>query len=197
MSFVIARLLSWILNPIILIVFVPFFLIMKATGDSSVAVIWTGYTLLILGFFTLVLFIGKQKHLFTDLDVSHRTQRPLLFNISALFCLAYILGIFLFHGPFILLAVGLGIVFGIIVVSFVNTKIKASIHTATIAAIVFALVLVYGRMFAPLLLLIPLMSWARVKIKRHTISEAIVGAILGSLLSLSVYTLLRLFGHHA
>lgn len=197
MSSFIARLISWILNPVVLLIFVPYFLVLRETANSNAALGWTIYTIVVLTVFTSLILIARQKNLITDLDVSHRNQRPLLFLIAMAFALAYTIGVALVHGPFILIVVGLGSVVSIGCAAIINMKIKASIHTAVISAIVFALVLAYGGEWSILLLVIPLMSWARVKIKRHTIAETIVGAVLGSLLSLSIYSLLRLFGHHA
>jgi hypothetical protein len=162
-------------------------LVYKTTQDTSYAIRWSLYSYIFIFFVVCFLGYAVKKGIFTDLDVSKREQRPLLFTISVVTGVLYILGIFLLHGPLILLITVFGILTGISIVSAVNTRIKASLHVATIAAVTFALSLVYGGKYWSLLIVIPLVGWARVRIKRHTIPETIVGAILGGVLSVSMY----------
>src|SRR3989344_2288213 len=92
---------------------------------------------------------------------------------------------------FLFSVVFFGIILGIFTISLVNNWIKASIHTATVSAFTLSLVILFGYMFIPILLLIPAMAWARVKIKKHTPQEAIVGGFLGTVLTIIVYTIGR------
>jgi membrane-associated phospholipid phosphatase len=45
---------------------------------------------------------------------------------------------------------------------------------------------IYGKIAFPLLLLIPLVCWARVILKRHTIAQVIVGTLLTGVLSIFI-----------
>jgi hypothetical protein len=175
------------------IVLVPFFLILKTTGDLFAAAHWTFYTLLfllVIGVF--ILFMVRQGK-FTDYDVSKREQRPILFLVSMLLAVVYLIGLFLFHAPSVLFVVTFTIILGIFFASIINTWIKASMHVATIASLIAGLALIYGGFYYLLLLLIPLVGYIRVRAKRHTVPETIAGAMLGLSLSLIMYTIVTVF----
>ena len=184
-----ARFISFIFNPIILLVTIPFFLLYRISGDFVTAVMWTGYTFVFLLAMTVFLAFAVQKKIFTDMDVSKREQRPLLFKISFVMVIIYIIGLFLFEGPHFLISLSLGIILAILADSYINRRIKASIHVATVTALIFALAVVYHGYYLVSLAIIPLVGWARVKIKRHTLPETVVGGLLGILISLCVYGL--------
>jgi hypothetical protein len=189
----IARFISYIFNPVLVLVFVPFLLLYRTTNDLYLTWSWTLYTVLFLLGITIFIIYGVQKNLFTDIDVSKREQRPLLFFVSILFGILYLVGLFLFHGPLILFIITFGIILGIVIASIINMKIKASMHVATISALILTVAIIYGGHFLLLLFLIPLVAWARVTIKRHTLQETIIGGILGILLSLCIYVSVRIF----
>ncbi|MGH9857104.1 MAG: hypothetical protein ACRD4B_04595 [Acidobacteriota bacterium] len=187
----IAQIISFLFNPVLLFSFVPLFLVYRTTGDITTAMVWTGYTMIFLLIMAFFIIYGVQKQIFTDIDVSNRTQRPLLFIVSFILSFVYLGGLFLLHGPMILSLVIGGIIVGIVLVSIINTRIKASIHVATISALIFALAFVYNGWYLLLLLFIPLVAWARLKVNRHTLQETIVGAALGILLSLGLYFVIK------
>lgn len=188
MSLSLAKIISFVLNPLIVIVFLPFFLVYKSTHDVTVALHWTSYTMFFLLAIAGLVYFAVKKKIFTDMDVSRREQRPLLFAIAMLFGVTYLTSLVLLQAPYLLIIVTCGILGGIVIVSIINQHIKASIHVATMTALALTVAIGYGGYFYFLILLIPLLAWARIKTKRHTVTEAITGGIVGSLLSLSVYS---------
>ncbi len=127
------------------------------------------------------------------MDVSKRTQRPLLFLVSGVLAVFYLGGLFIFNGPNALVVITIGILIGIGLASIINTRLKASMHVATISALIFALAIIYNGWYLATLFLIPLVAWARLRIKRHTLPETVVGGLLGILLSLCIYALAKTF----
>lgn len=188
-----ARFLSFILNPLMVIVLVPFFLVYRTTGDLFAAFNWTIYTLLFLLIIGVFILLGVRKGIFTDYDVSKREQRPLLFLISIVLTVLYLIGLYFFNAPRILLIVTSVLLVGIVSASIINHWIKASMHVATVTAIIVGLVAVYGGYFYLLLLLIPVVAYIRVRAKRHTVPETIVGGLFGSALSLLMYIMVTSF----
>lgn len=182
-----ARLISILLNPLIILIILPFFLVYRTTNNFSSAFFWTNYTLVFLIAIAVFIFVAVRRKIFTNWDVSNREQRPLLFFMFLVLGIIYMLGLFLFHAPRIIFVVTISILLGVMVLSIINKKIKASIHVATIAALVLGLAIGYGGYYYFLLLTIPIMGWARVILNRHTVTDVIVGGILGCVLLLSVY----------
>lgn len=188
-----ARAISFISNPIFIFMALPFFLVYKTTRDTVAAWIWTIYTLVFLTIFVLFVLVGVKKKFFSDIDVSNRKQRPILYFTGALLSMLYLFILFILQGPLILFITTFGIMLGILIASLINIKVKASVHVAAISGLITSLSIIYKGNYLLLLLLIPVIGWSRVKIKRHTVTEVFVGGILGSLLSLIMYYITKIF----
>lgn len=188
-----AAIISFIFNPIFLLVLLPTFVLYKAPEDMELATVWTLYTFAFLVFISCFLWYGVRKKLFTDFDVSKKEQRPLFFLVSFIMIVVYLGGILLFSGPSILAVIAVCLLVGIVFVSAINTRIKASMHLATLSAMVVPFVVVNKGWSVILLSLIPIVAWSRVELKRHSRREVVVGSIVGTVLSLCIYLLLNRF----
>ncbi|HVF69265.1 MAG TPA: hypothetical protein VNA13_01735 [Xanthomonadales bacterium] len=193
MNLKLAAFISYVFNPLLILVLLPFVLVYEATGDTQVSIFWTAYTFIFLLLIAAFVLFGVRRKFFTNIDVSNRQQRPLLFYFLLFIALLYLGGLYLLHAPRILFIVTVSMIFGIGIVSGINTKIKASLHVATVAALILGLTIGYGGYYLLLLLLVPLVGWSRVKLKRHTVSETVVGGIVGSILLLAIYTVFEAF----
>jgi len=182
-----AQIISFLFNPVMLLVFVPLILVYHTTGDVVLALAWTGYTMIFLIAITFFVIYGVHKKIFTDLDVSKRTQRPLLFLVGLVMSFVYLWGLFFLNGPKILIFVTFGFIVGVLLLSLINTKLKISFHVTTVSALLFSMAIIYQGYYYLSLLLIPTVAWARLKIKRHTFPETISGATFGILISLGMF----------
>lgn len=191
-TYKIARLISTISNPLLLLLFVPFVLVYKTSHKIYDAMTWSVYSWGFLFTVALLIIYAVKKKVFTDLDVSRREQRPKLYVACGVFSILYLSGLYLLNGPRILMLTIIGIIAGLGLMGAVNTQIKASVHVATVASLTMALVIAYGGFYILLLLLIPLIAWSRVKIKRHTVPEALAGTVMGFLLTVLMYTIIKL-----
>lgn len=188
-----ARFISFLFNPLNLLLIVPFFILLRLGETMNYALTWTAYTFLFLLAMTLFIRDRVKRGVFTNMDVSKREQRPLLFKAGFLFAIVYLAGLYYLNGPDILMVITVGVMIGIIISSIINTRLKASMHVATISALIFTTAIVFSGYYLLLLFLIPLVAWARLKINRHTLPETVVGGLLGVLLSLCVYALVKTF----
>jgi len=186
-----ARLISFLSSPFVLLLPAPFILVFKETGNIFYSLKWTFFSYIFL--FSVVFFVllGMLIGFFSDYDISKKEERPKLFAFGGIVTFLYLGSLILLNGPKVLYLVVFGIILGVLIISIVNNWIKASIHTATVCAFTLSLVIFFGYMFIPALLLIPAMAWARVKIKKHTPQEAIVGGFLGAILTIIVYIIGR------
>lgn len=182
-----AQMISFIFNPVLLLVFVPLLLVYRTTGDVILALAWTGYTMIFLIAMTFFIIYGVHKKIFSDMDVSTRTQRPLLFTASICMGLIYLFGLWFLNGPKILIFVTVGVMISMLIIALINTRLKVSIHVATVSALLFAFSIIYQGYYYLTLLLIPTVAWSRLRIKRHTLPETVAGAILGVILSYVMY----------
>lgn len=188
-----AKTLSFIFNPLTVILFAPFILVYRTTHDIDIAIYWSAFTLIFLMILAIFAIIGVKKKIFTDLDISKREQRPLMFLVSLFLVSAYIVSLFIFHAPFILYVLAISAMLGLSFVSIINRRLKVSIHMASITALILPVAISFNQYYLLLLFLIPLLGWARLKTKRHTLPEVIAGGTIGGLLSLSVYLAIKFF----
>jgi hypothetical protein len=65
-------------------------------------------------------------------------------------------------------------------------RYKASGHAAGVSGPVASMIFLYGIIAAPLLLLLPLVTWARLAAKGHNFWQTVVGAALSGVISISV-----------
>lgn len=65
---------------------------------------------------------------------------------------------------------------------------KISLHASWIAFVVVTLNVLFGSWMLLLLPLVPIVGWARIKIKRHTLNQVILGAAVASAVAVLVYS---------
>jgi hypothetical protein len=61
-----------------------------------------------------------------------------------------------------------GIVVGLLIYEFINTKIKASIHVGVAVALLWELVYYMWQYFILTAWIVPVVAWSRMILKRHT-----------------------------
>lgn len=115
----------------------------------------------------------------TDFDVFLREQRfwPYIFSIS---CGAISwLAMAFFHAPRLLTILSGATVGQGLVMFLINQRWKISAHSAGIAGISVLIWQLLGAAGSPVLLIIPIVGWSRVRLGRHTPGQVIMGALLG------------------
>jgi hypothetical protein len=185
-----ARIISFLTNPLLVLFPLPFLLIYSSGYGHLIALKWTLFSIIFLfiaGLF--VLYEVKQK-VFSDMDVSKREQRKLLFSVIALIAAIYLFFLYILSAPQILFITVWGVMIGILFASLINTKIKVSLHVGVITAVLLTLSQLYNLPYA-IFLIIPLVGWSRIEIRRHSLAEVITGLIFGITLTTFMYILLK------
>ena len=85
----------------------------------------------------------------------------------------------LFGAPSIVRGLMFCYVTNTIVVLLITRRWKISIHTTAIANPLVAMVVHFGWMMAPILVLVPIVGLARVKMKRHDELQVVAGGLIG------------------
>lgn len=188
-----AKAVSLFLHPITVLFPILFILVARFSRDYSHALKWTIFSYAFILIVALFVIAGMMLGAFSNFDVSKREQRPLLFSFSAFVAFCYLVSLLILNGPKILLIAFLAITLGLISVVIINRWIKASVHLATATAAILFIGVTYKGYFFLLLGLIPLLAWARVKMKEHTPMETLVGTILGLVVTSIVYFISKQF----
>lgn len=170
---------------------VPFFIaICLVLFDNAIEVtLWAFFCILFTTIIpnTYILILYKKK-LINDLHVPIRQERlkPLIVgNIS------YILGFFIMYtirGPLFLRTILFTYMVTILILTVITYFWKISFHTSWITFAAITFFVLFGKWLLLLLLLIPLVGWARIKIKRHTLTQVILGSTISSITTLFGYS---------
>lgn len=119
----------------------------------------------------------KNRNLEIDIPKKEDRLYPLLWII-----LSYLLGVivlFIISTPAIITVLMFCYFFNTLVVLLISLFWKISIHSVGVAGPVAVLIYVFGYPGLIFLLLIPIVMWSRLFLKRHTRSQVIAGASLG------------------
>lgn len=184
-----ANIIATILHPATLILPAVFLIVYKSAGGFHNALFWTFVSLIFTVAVGAFVLYGVKKGFFSDIDVSVKKQRIILYPFVVFITLLFTAVIYMFRGPSALIIASLLFIAALVILDVINIRIKASVHVASVSAIVIGIIFLYGGITFWMLALIPLVAWARIYNKRHTLKETIVGAACGiglTLIAISV-----------
>jgi len=115
----------------------------------------------------------------TDVDIYYRRQRreSLLVTILGV-ALSWLALYWSGAPPSMLLLAGIGLVQGIIIL-LVTLGWKISIHATAAASTATFLLTEFQSTARPVVLLVPLIAWSRIKLRRHSVAQVVVGIVAG------------------
>jgi len=174
-----ARILSTIFNPF-LTSLALFVILAHASARTTVEFWW----LLFLS--TFITSIVPMVYVFwlygtdriSDLDMSVRREREAVFGVFVVCYLVGTIALWLTHAPTIMVAAMGALTLATGVVQYITRYWKISTHALGITAPLVVLMLLYGRQPLPFLVLIPMVCWARVYLKAHSLLQVVAGATL-------------------
>ena len=186
----IARHVSNILAPAT--ISLPFILLVAfyQTQDKLSALVFACITLFFLSVGPLLyIIIGVRLGILSDIDVSRRSQRvgPFIFGIISATIGWIILS--LTDAPRNLQTVMIITVFSGIIMMVITLWWKISMHASSLGGVATVLTVLYGAVMLPLFVLLIFVSWSRVVLRRHTVSQVIAGSLAGIVLSLVILKL--------
>jgi hypothetical protein len=182
-----ARRVSIILAPAT--ISLPFILLVTfyQAQDKLSALLFACITLFFLSVGPLLyIIIGVRLGKLSDIDVSRRSQRvgPFIFGIISATIGWIILS--LTDGPRNLQTVMIITVFSGIIMMVITLWWKISMHASSFGGVATMLTVLYGAVMLPLFILLIFVSWSRVVLRRHTVSQVIAGSLAGIVLSLVI-----------
>ena len=176
-----AKILSTVFNPFLTAL--ALFIILAHASAGGTFDFW--WLLFLSTFFTS---LGPMIYVFwlygtdriSDLDMSVRHEREAVFGAFVVFYLLGTVVLWLTHAPRLMIASMAAYTLATLVVQYITRYWKISTHALGITAPLVALTLVYGTQTLPFLVLIPMVGWARVYLKAHTLLQVVAGAALAT-----------------
>ncbi len=127
----------------------------------------------------LVVVILKKMGKVNDYDISKRENRTLPFLIGVVGYFLGALTLYLLNAPPIIVGFMLCYAINTVLIFFITLVWKISVHVTSLGGPIAAMTYVFGLQSLWLLLLMPPLAWARVRLKAHTPMQTIVGGTLG------------------
>lgn len=160
---------------------------------AGTSVIWGSISVFLLvgiGLPTLYVFWLVKKKKVSDFHIPIRSQRirPMVFMlVTTVVSLFLLIGL---HTPRFVMILSLA-AFGQLIIIFVITlKWKISGHAAAVSTFSALCWLFYGSLAGFAFILIPIVIWARLRLKRHTPLQTLAGTVLGLLTLVAIIFIL-------
>jgi membrane-associated phospholipid phosphatase len=180
----IARYVSNILSPITVSIPFIFLVALYHAQNTLSALTYASATLFFMSVGPMsYILVGVYQGKFTDIDVSVRSQRSGPFLFSILSALVGLFTLSFFHGPKDLQTVMLAVIACGTILMLITLWWKISMHASALAGAVTMLTALYGNVILPAYLLLILVCWSRVVLRRHTAAQVIAGSLLSIFLS--------------
>ena len=184
----IANLTSNILNPFLVGLVVILLLSFESTSSILDALKWSLILTAvgILPVFLVIIYLVQTGGL--DSIFTHaREERTKLYLLAGICIIVSGIILLQFGAPLMLVAAFITALIEILVFISINLWWKISVHTAFVAALVTILVILYGPIAAVSAVLLPLIAWARIKLRHHSLAQVTIGALLASLIVVMVF----------
>lgn len=185
-----AEIVSWIFFPPLVATIFFIFLIFWYSSDFSQGLRWVIAIAPFMIFFPLIFFVVSLKlGWISDIDLSNRQERPAFLGvfIAVLFAATAIL--YFLNVPQKLFVYALSGLLVTVATALITLFWKISYHTTVTTSIVTAIIILGGMRFVFLALLVPLVAWARVALKKHNLWQVVFGALVSCLLTYGVFHL--------
>ena len=169
----VAQLISIITYPLIMSIWGG--LIIKSNHELSIQelfIILSPFISIVLGYIIFVVSIKKS----TDIDFSDRKNRPALLIITGLALLISIL--IAKYIDSILCGYLRNLLIVIIIAATISFKWKISLHALGTTAFIALAISILGSQYIFLIFLLPIVYWARIILKKHTIWQLLAGSLV-------------------
>jgi hypothetical protein len=183
----VARHVSNILAPATISLPFVFLVAFYHARNQLTAFAYACITLFFLSFGPLLyIFISVRRGKISDIDVSRRSERapPFLFGILSV-TLGWLV-LMLMHGPKNLQTVLIIAAVSGIVMMAITFWWKISMHASSLGGAATMLTVFYGAVMLPIFVLLVLVSWSRVALRRHTIAQVVAGSLTSIVISLVI-----------
>jgi membrane-associated phospholipid phosphatase len=153
---------------------------------------------LIFGFIApIILFVFMRKNgKLVDIDASVKEERTVPFLIAEIFYLIGLLILIFYKINIISIAFWFCYISNTLIIIFINKYWKISVHAMGAAGPAAAFILLFGWIGLFMFIVVALVGWSRIKLKCHSISQVMAGALFGFISTyFQIYLILKLFNH--
>ncbi len=181
----IARWISHIISPHIVGVVLTSVIAWQYSDNPASILMWLAGLLPLLVIPPLVYLMWLvHKGKLADIYMPDRENRLIPLVVLMLWLLLCMGVMYYLQAPMVVIALVFAAAVLIGALGLVTIFWKISFHGAAISAAATTTVMMAGSSAWPVMLLVPLVGWARVRLKRHTLWQVVYGSLVGALLAL-------------
>jgi len=166
-----------------------FLLICLIVVDNKLEAVGWAFLCLLFGVvipYLYISFLYKKK----EIDSMHIPQKENRIKPLLLTCASYIVCfiiLYVLDGPIFLKSIFAISIVSTIILTIITYFWKISLHTSWITFIVITFNILFGRWMLLMIPLIPVIGWARVRIKEHTVNQVIFGIGISTITTFFIY----------
>lgn len=166
----------------------PIFLVFGWYSAQAPGFFWAILSLAIVtGFPLTYLLVGRKCGWVSDMELSHREERPRFILVSLSSDVLALGMLWLGNGPHLLRLLVLTYFCLAIVMFTISSFWKISMHLAGVGGFSTALVFIFGAGALWAFFSLPLVSWARLHRRKHTLVQLGAGAVVGIIVASLVF----------
>lgn len=181
----IARWISHIISPHIVGVVLTSVIALQYSDNPISILLWLAGMMPLLVVPPLVYLMWLvHKGKLADIYMPDRESRMIPLVVLMLWLLLCMGLMYYLQAPIVLIALVFAAAVLISALGVVTIFWKISFHGAAISAAATTTMMMAGSAAWPVVLLVPLVGWARVRLKRHTLRQVVYGSLVGALLAL-------------
>lgn len=179
-----ASLIALMTHPIVIGTLGLLTIVLQTIRDRPVQLLYL-MTLILLTFApaALYLFVSFKGNVVEMLELIDREARLVPYLLMIIGAIAAIIVLIMIKAPRPIFVMTLVLLANEIVLGTANFWTKVSIHTATVTFTALTLGYLIGPVWYGLLFLVPLVAWARISSRRHTLKQAVGGSLAASAIS--------------
>ncbi len=187
----VARMLSEVLAPWVIVLLLPLAVAWRATHASVPTLFWgllvaVTSSLLPMG----IIVWGARNGRWDGHHVRNREGRLIPFLALILFSLGGLAALVFGGAPWLLVALDICMITTLVITGVVTLRWKVSMHTAVAGGAVVILAVTYSPVLWLLAVLVAAIGWSRVVLHDHTTAQVLGGALVGALVGGGIYAAL-------
>ena len=190
-----ARLISNLVNPFLVSFTVIAVLAFESTASTTNALKWLSISIVlsVLPVFVFVVYMVRIKQL-DGIFINPRKQRTRIYVLATCLGIAGVVVLHFTQAPKLLVVTFVAGLASVVIFMAINLYWKISLHTGFIAAATTIIAVVYGGFYSLVVILVPLVGWARLNMKLHSWQQITCGAVLASGISVGVFSAYGMIG---
>ncbi len=189
-----AEAVSTVFHPFVIVIPTMVIAMLRKGIPLGHSLLWTSLAVIVMILpLVFLIYSGVRSGRYSDPSVSIREQRRTLYVVDIFFLVLLLAILVWWNAPLILVACLVAAIFSTLFASVINYRFtKLSLHSFSMAGCAMVLILTAPALGAAMVLFVPLVAWARIRLRHHTPLQILIGWTVSAVCVLIVFRVFRL-----